>query len=88
MKHLGCLLTCAVALTALFLGSSGALAQQQSMSPLVSQMYSGRWPDKATVGQLNKDWFYQNAVAAYMMTLPALNMIGMRDGSEAIFGKG
>jgi hypothetical protein len=73
----------------MFLGSTGGVfAEQQSMSPLVSQMYSGRWPDQATVGQLNKDWFYQNAVAAYLMTLPVLNTIGMRDGSEAIFGKG
>ena len=31
---------------------------------------------------------YQRSIEAYMMTLPALNMIGMRDGSEARFGKG
>jgi hypothetical protein len=51
-------------------------------------MYSGRGPDRATVVQLNSDWFYQNAVAAYVITLPVLNMIGMRNGSEAIFGNG
>src|SRR5215472_12612185 len=68
--------------------TTGTSAQQHSMPPLVSQMYSGRWPDQATVGQLNKDWFYQSAVVAYLMTFPVLNTIGMRDGSEAIFGKG
>src|SRR6185503_169993 len=31
---------------------------------------------------------YQRAVHAYMTMLPALNTIGMRDGSEATFGKG
>jgi hypothetical protein len=30
----------------------------------------------------------RRAVHAYMTVLPALNTIGMRDGSEATFGKG
>jgi len=51
-------------------------------------MYDGGWPDKQTVEQLNKDRLYQRAIEAYMMTIPALNMIGIRDGSEAKFGKG
>src|SRR5215831_15933315 len=61
---------------------------QQATSALVRQMYDGGWPDKQTVEQLNKDRLYQRAIEAYMMTIPALNMIGIRDGSEAKFGKG
>ena len=79
MKHtqLPTLMMAGLVCSATFLNSSGgASAQQQSMPPLVSQMYSGQWPDQATVVQLNKDWFYQNAVAAYVRTLPVLNMIG------------
>src|SRR5262249_45801524 len=61
---------------------------QQATSALVRQMYDGGWPDKQTVEQLNKDRLYQRAIEAYMMTIPALNMIGIRDGSEAKFAKG
>ena len=66
-----------------------AVAQaQESMSPLVKQMFNGGWPDKASTEQSNKDRLYADAIHAYMLTLPALNTIGMRDGSEAKFGKG
>jgi hypothetical protein len=61
---------------------------QESVSPLVKQMYGGKWPDKATVERLNNEWFFQHAIQAYTLTIPALNMIGMRDGSEEKFGKG
>jgi hypothetical protein len=61
---------------------------QDTTSALVRQLYDGTWPDKDTVAQLNKERLYQRGIQAYMMTLPALNMIGMRDGSEAKFGKG
>jgi hypothetical protein len=37
---------------------------------------------------LRDELYYQRAVHAYMTMLPALNVIGMRDGSEAAFGKG
>ena len=37
---------------------------------------------------LRDELFYQRAVHAYVTMLPALNIIGMRDGSEAMFGKG
>ncbi|UKJ06210.1 DUF1254 domain-containing protein [Solitalea lacus] len=39
--------------------------------------------------QKNYDEFLeQRAIEAYMLALSALNVIGMRDGSEATFGKG
>ena len=34
------------------------------------------------------DLFYQQAIQAYITMLPTLNVIGMRDGSEAAFGAG
>ena len=61
---------------------------QETTSQLVRQLYDGGWPDKDTVTQLNKERLYQRGIEAYVMTLPALNTIGMRDGSEAKFGKG
>jgi hypothetical protein len=57
-------------------------------SPLVRQLYGGRWPDDATTRKVYDDFLLQRAVQAYMLTLPALNVIGMRDGSEATFGRG
>jgi hypothetical protein len=61
---------------------------QETTSPLVQQLYDGKWPDKQTVEQLNKERLYMRALQAYMATLPLLNTIGRRDGSEAKFGKG
>ena len=61
---------------------------QESESALVRQLYNGGWPDKDTVAQLNRERLYQRGIEAYMMTLPVLNVIGMRDGSEVKFGKG
>ena len=60
----------------------------EAASPLVRQMFDGQWPDAATIDRLNLDSFYQNAIGAYVLTLPVLNTIGLRDGSEATFGKG
>lgn len=61
---------------------------QETMAPLVRQMFNGAWPDKATIEQLKQERLYQRGIEAYMLTLPILNMIGIRDGSEAKFGKG
>src|SRR5262245_10395986 len=60
---------------------------QETTSALVKQLYDGGWPDKKTVDQLNKERLYQRAVQAYMIALPVLNQIGIRDGSEKKFGK-
>lgn len=81
-----------VLLTALFLGAtfiaSTDTQAQDSMPPLVKQMYNGAWPDKATDQQLMQERLYQRGIEAYMLTLPILNTIGMRDGSEGKFGRG
>src|SRR5262245_32506305 len=61
---------------------------EETTSTLVRQLYDGGWPDKDTVAQLNKERLYQRGIEACMMSIPALNIIGIRDGSEAKFGKG
>jgi hypothetical protein len=63
-------------------------AQQAPASPLVQQLNNGNWLPQAEAEALRDELFYQRAVYAYMTMLPALNTIGMRDGSEATFGKG
>lgn len=63
-------------------------ATAQAPSPLVKQLYDGRWPSDDTARKLYEDLIVQRAVQAYMLTLPTLNVIGMRDGSEATVGRG
>jgi hypothetical protein len=50
---------------------------------LVEQINNGKWLPQAEA--LRAELFYQHAVYAYMTMLPALNVIGMRDGSEKAF---
>ncbi len=77
----------AVALIGAMAFAASAWAQD-TMPPLVKQMFNGAWPDTAAVEQSNKDRLYSDAIETYKLTLPLLNTIGMRDGSEAKFGKG
>jgi hypothetical protein len=57
-------------------------------SPLVKQMYDGGWPSAKELNKTHEQFLLQRAMQSYMMTLPALNVIGLRDGSEAEFGAG
>src|SRR5215468_10245754 len=63
-------------------------AQDQSAPPLVKQLNNGNWLPQNEAEALRDELFYQRAVHAYMSMLPALNVIGIRDGSEAAFGTG
>ncbi len=63
-------------------------AQQPAAPPLVEQLNNGNWLPQAEAESLRDEMFYQRAIHAYITMLPALNTIGMRDGSEAAFGKG
>jgi hypothetical protein len=68
-------------------GTSLSLAEEVPAPPLVRQLNNGNWLDPKTEA-LRDELYYQRAVHAYMTMLPALNVIGMRDGSGATFGKG
>jgi hypothetical protein len=56
--------------------------------PLVRQMGSRQYPSKEDIRRTYGEFLFGRAVQAYMMTLPVLNTIGMRDGSEQKFGRG
>jgi hypothetical protein len=60
----------------------------ETTSPLVRQINDGNRFSIDEAEKLRAELFYQRAVHAYMTMQPALNVIGMRDGSEAVFGKG
>ncbi|MGE0028458.1 MAG: DUF1254 domain-containing protein [Thermoleophilia bacterium] len=57
-------------------------------SPLVRQINDGNWLAREEAESLRAELFFHRAVHAYVTMLPALNVIGMRDGSEAAFGRG
>jgi hypothetical protein len=70
-------------------GVAPASAQQdQAVPPLVKQINNGNWLPQQEAEALRDELFYQRAIFAYQTMLPALNTIGMRDGSEALFGGG
>ena len=75
-------------LSALAAFAAPAIAQQAPAPPLVRQINNGNWLAPQEAVSLRDELFYQRAVHAYMTMLPALNTIGMRDGSEATFGAG
>lgn len=64
------------------------VAKDAPMPPLVDQINDGNWLSQKEAESLRAELFYQHAVYAYMTMLPALNVIGMRDGSEDKFGAG
>jgi hypothetical protein len=57
-------------------------------SPLMTQINNGNWLAPQEAQTLVDELYYQRAIHAYMTMLPALNTIGLRDGSEAVFGSG
>jgi hypothetical protein len=67
---------------------TAAAAQDAAAPPLIAQINGGNWLAPEEAEELRDELFYQRAIHAYMTILPALNVIGMRDGSEAAFGAG
>jgi hypothetical protein len=61
---------------------------RQPAPPLIEQINNGNWLPQQEAEALRDELFYQRAIHAYMLMLPALNTIGMRDGSEGTFGAG
>ena len=70
------------------LALTGINAHAGQVPPLIEKLYNGNWPSDEEAQELLDQLYYQRAVHAYMTMLPALNTIGMRDGSEKAFGAG
>ncbi|MBP0600939.1 DUF1254 domain-containing protein [Aeromonas sanarellii] len=75
-------------LAALFSASPMMAAAEAPMSPLMTQLNKGNWLDEAEARSLSDELYYQDAIQAYLVSLPLMNTIGLRDGSEAAFGGG
>lgn len=84
MNYKQALLTmlCAVAL------GSPALAQQTRWDELANAPWSHGFPTEETRTCLLDELYFQRAVQVYLTALPAVNILAIRDGSEAKFGSG
>jgi hypothetical protein len=81
--------TAAGLIAALAMSAVPVLAQDEgAIPPLVKQINNGNWLPTEEAEALRDELYYQHAVHAYITMLPALNVIGLRDGSEAAFGAG
>lgn len=70
----------------LTLGAPVMAQSERGMSPLSSQINGGNWLEQDEAEALRDELYYQRAIHGYMTMQPALNVIGMRDGSDALFG--
>ena len=66
----------------------GVSFAQENASPMLKHLYSGNWPSEEEGQELRDELYYSQAIQAYTTMLPALNTIGMRDGSHTAFGSG
>ena len=61
---------------------------QSLYETLAGLPYKEGYIPKDDVPTLLDESFFQRAVQTYLWALPALNMYGMKEGSEKVFGKG
>ena len=74
--------------TALMLWFLSAGIAQTTPQELESQLFSEGYLSATAQQHLADEFLFQNAVQTYLWALPALNIYGMKEGSEKVFGKG
>ncbi|WP_426412899.1 DUF1254 domain-containing protein [Bradyrhizobium ganzhouense] len=82
MKNLTLAATVALALT------FPAIAQESRWDELAKAPFPNSYPSDQTRLQLLDELYFQRAVQVYLSGLAAVNMLAIRDGSEAKFGSG
>jgi hypothetical protein len=71
------------------LGITPQISQAQSRhEDLANLPFKEGFLTKEAIATLQDEMAFQRAVQTYLWALPALNMYGMKEGSEKIFGKG
>src|SRR5271165_5714760 len=78
---LGAALFCPLAMT-------NAQAQSSHYDELANLPYQAGYVAKENTQTLLDELFFERAAQTYLWALPALNMYGMKEGSEKVFGKG
>ena len=69
--------------------AASPMARAQSFCDQLADMpFKQGYIAKDNVPTLLNELFFQRSVQTYLWALPALNMYGMKEGSEKVFGKG
>jgi hypothetical protein len=68
--------------------SSQALAQSTRFDQLANLPFKENRPTKETAQILRDELLFQRATQAYLWALPLINTLGMKTGSEKVFGAG
>jgi hypothetical protein len=84
-KLLATALLCAAGLSSLAVPVS---AQENHFDKLANLPFVENHPTPATAQTLRDELLFQRATQAYLWALPLLNTLGMKNGSEKVFGAG
>lgn len=68
--------------------SQPALAQERRWDEIANVPFPGGYPSESDRQKLLEEHYFQRAVQVYLGALPAVNMLSIRDGSEAKWGTG
>jgi hypothetical protein len=68
--------------------SLAAHADGQRYDTLANAPFAGGFLSHDAIASLKDEIVFQRATQTYLWALPALNMYGMKEGSEKVFGKG
>ena len=71
-----------------FAASFSAQAQSPHYDQLANQPFTNGFLSQEAIAALKDEQVFQRAVQSYTWMLPALNMYGMKEGSEKVFGGG
>ena len=63
-------------------------AQTSHFDELANLPFQENRPTKETTKTLNDELLFQRATQTYLWALPLINTLGMKNGSEKVFGSG
>src|SRR6188768_1580950 len=81
-------LTLIVLLTAIFAVPAAAFSQTSRFDQLANLPFEENRPTKQTAQTLRDELLFQRATQTYLWALPLINTLGMKTGSEKVFGAG
>jgi hypothetical protein len=88
MKMKRLLIAGALAGSAALAGAQAVQAQADRYDALANSPFSENRPTQETAETLRDELLFQRATQAYLWALPLINTLGMKTGSEKVFGAG
>ena len=77
-----------LALPIVLLFATGCLAQTSRFDELANAKFEENRPTTETTRTLQDELLFERATQAYLYALPLINTLGMKNGSEKVFGAG